>query len=665
MTSFIVISTDNRLHYLVDGIQQCRPLNNSIPLAISTGKIIHSEGEYVYRYDVAGEDSSNTGTKRLTHLLSNQLSLFRKTYGLGDSLVNIFLLENPLCVDDLNIGRSWIEEIEEVYESGLDRSINLYRVILAYNPLKTTSISEQGDASALKALIDEHCARLQKKQDALDEYVFFIDNQDCDAAAVSISNKDHDFKLPRFLMDIMSVISSENDSYNVRNAVIAGNTNTRCFSAGYAESMYYYPDIEEYFRHAEKRDFYKYILDAEDERFGLENNDLAALNPDFFPIGLRNRKDHYSKIYGNVPFNEDIHEKSWSESADKLIDEHIVSMRDLIEKRNSGKYEDNPDEDCLPCYVDRSIIEEKLKFADDNELSDLNEELSNEYSNLLSSLCSKEFYEYAKLNDSESNEPMILTPNEPIKKGCLRLPFAKKNNKKELMERSTQHPIVKYTKLVKQIKNLSECKKKYSQFCEFIGDIETKYKREKYICDNFTLSQHTNHYFPLIDLDKLKEFHSSGLKKRMSGNIEEWKNDENGNFDSLLNIVGLTIDDYAKRFKYINWDNPAPFIVELSTENNLYDICNKLHRKSTPFVNYNINPAMLQTRITKMLFSDRPDFDKEVEKMKKDKLYHGTEIIGYRSPHIASKICMIQVLPMDTDILENLVKISGNGGLLS
>lgn len=151
----------------------------------------------------------------------------------------------------------------------------------------------------------------------------------------------------------------------------------------------------------------------------------------------------------------------------------------------------------------------------------------------------------------------------------------------------------------------------------------------------------------------------------MSGNIEEWKNDENGNFDSLLNIVGLTIDDYAKRFKYINWDNPAPFIVELSTENNLYDICNKLHRKSTPFVNYNINPAMLQTRITKMLFSDRPDFDKEVEKMKKDKLYHGTEIIGYRSPHIASKICMIQVLPMDTDILENLVKISGNGGLLS
>lgn len=59
-----------------------------------------------------------------------------------------------------------------------------------------------------------------------------------------------------------------------------------------------------------------------------------------------------------------------------------------------------------------------------------------------------------------------------------------------------------------------------------------------------------------------------------------------------------------------------------------------------------------------MLFSDRPNFEKEVDEMKKSELKNGLEINGYYSKHFVSKISMIQILPMDEAIIENLVKIA-------
>lgn len=50
MAAFIVISTDNKLHDLVDDIEKCRPRNPHVETYISTGKIIRTEsGEYTYR----------------------------------------------------------------------------------------------------------------------------------------------------------------------------------------------------------------------------------------------------------------------------------------------------------------------------------------------------------------------------------------------------------------------------------------------------------------------------------------------------------------------------------------------------------------------------------------------------------------------------------------
>lgn len=96
MAAFIVISTDNKLHDLVDDIEKCRPRNPHVETYISTGKIIRTEsGEYTYRYTIAGEVEKNEVKVSLADLLSNQLARFRKVCCISKAEpVNVFLAEN-------------------------------------------------------------------------------------------------------------------------------------------------------------------------------------------------------------------------------------------------------------------------------------------------------------------------------------------------------------------------------------------------------------------------------------------------------------------------------------------------------------------------------------------------------------------------------------------
>ena len=114
MAAFIVISTDNKLHDLVDDIEKCRPRNPHVETYISTGKIIRTEsGEYTYRYTIAGEVEKNEVKVSLADLLSNQLARFRKVCCISKAEpVNVFLLENPLNEGELKqefqIGRAHV-----------------------------------------------------------------------------------------------------------------------------------------------------------------------------------------------------------------------------------------------------------------------------------------------------------------------------------------------------------------------------------------------------------------------------------------------------------------------------------------------------------------------------------------------------------------------------
>ena len=101
MASFIVISTNNRLHYLVDSIRKCCPLNPDITTNISTGKIIKSEQGFAYEYTIRGEDIKSGQSQELDFWLTNQIAQFRLVNSISnDNLVNIFLLENPITDTD-------------------------------------------------------------------------------------------------------------------------------------------------------------------------------------------------------------------------------------------------------------------------------------------------------------------------------------------------------------------------------------------------------------------------------------------------------------------------------------------------------------------------------------------------------------------------------------
>lgn len=160
MAAFIVISAENRLHYIVDGIEKSRPLNPGISAEISTGKILKADdGGYIYEYTIHGESTKSEKEKSLSSILSNQLAAFRLAYTIPENqLVNIFFLENPLTEKDLDESESWIDEFNKVYKAGTgnDTDFCVFRVVFTYDHNCPCDISSKVDRKVLKRLIDSH-----------------------------------------------------------------------------------------------------------------------------------------------------------------------------------------------------------------------------------------------------------------------------------------------------------------------------------------------------------------------------------------------------------------------------------------------------------------------------------------------------------------------------
>lgn len=344
MAAFIVISADNRLHYLVDGIEKCRPLNPNVSAEISTGKISKTEsGGYVYNYTIYGEGCYANSARSFSDLLKNQLAAFRLACAIPQNeLVNIFFLENPLTEEELEESESWLEDFERVYNAGLGHDTNfcLFRVLFTYNHNNPTDVNAQIDTSALKRLLDNHKTAISFNSEttikpSFERYLFYIDNQKSDAAALCLSKDEHDLKMPRILLDYMMLVSNNVDSYNVKAAITSIYT-TKCFSVGYAESMYYYPDVERYFIHADNRDIHYKLLTSDDEKSTEEG--AGSMDVEKYPFGLRSRQKRLAIIYDDVPFSNDIN--NHTTSADYKIDKCIVELHDLLVQEREKEIED-------------------------------------------------------------------------------------------------------------------------------------------------------------------------------------------------------------------------------------------------------------------------------------------------------------------------------------
>jgi hypothetical protein len=725
----------------VDGIEKCRPQNASTTTNISTGKIVKGDSGYQYHYQIFDQRSDENDSNPLSYIIANQLAAFRNAYGIPQKdLVNIFFLENLLTQDDLNNDNGWIDELEKVYEES-DPYFCLFRVAFVYDIEKPYNVNAQIDCDVLETLLSEH---KQSIQHGFQRYLFYIDNQKFGAAALCLSKEEHDLKLPRILMDFMMLVSNANDKYNVMQAINHPTVRTNCFSIGYAESMYYYPDVERYFTHADNKELLQCFLNDPDET--NEDISMVAMDVEKYPFGLYARQDKLAKIYEDVPFSEDINQ--YPLTADKKIDDCVVMLKECIYKKrekecaafqqaeedriegvrsdlekitheleNIGQNEGESEEDFtkrkqelqakkeslkqdlvsleeglvgkidqfapkFPAYINRATIYQDLCVADDADASA--KEGEQRYDALIHSIVSKEFLDFVRENDA------LVSPVEPVNdrvdsnnqkkaKGCFlgllieavkllwnRLRGRKNVVHEEVADSKEDAPVAPITaqngiEAILMIREQLKLKQAHKSFKEQVATMQEECKVEDEACDNFKLTDHTNHYYPLIDVDKLKAEYNKTSQQRRTHVISQWKNSRNKTKTTLVDSAKKETEKYTRQnFRYIDWDNPFSFVSRLEATDNMPDVCNKLQNRADPFVNFNQTSAIDQNIIFKYMYSNRPKFEQEFNTMRPH-LENSTDVVAFRSSHIESKICFMEILPMDDQVLNNLILKKKNG----
>jgi hypothetical protein len=705
MAAFIIISTDNSLHYLVDGIQMCRPLSN-VRLCISTGKIIETDdGWYMYEYTVASCKKKSEREEPLNYWLSNQIAAFRKETNLSkDDIINIFLLENPLTADKYQELKGWIEAFKKVYDEGKgpETSLRLYHVLFTYDLSEPDDICKQIPAEILRQYIEDF------KESTFNDKVFYIDNQNCDSQAVSKDKEDHDFKTPRFLLDFMMLASDASDSYNVTQSISDVQEMSRFFSVGYAESMYYYPDVERYYKIADQRDFFNQVLKSDDET--LEDVSERSMDIERSPFGLLIRKKKLESKYQDVSFDKKILE--FPDTSDKLIDDCVKALKPYIEQRHSLYLQDceqrdqlkseiailtkeiaeSEDEDSTkqenlkkledelnslltkiedeycPSYIDRDEIYANSIRSESEENQKEVEENIEQYKSLLLCIGSKSFASYLKECSSErkeNHEREIPDEKESLPFGCWsKLLFWKNRN---VLVKSGQvaeegdfanNEQIASERNVQIINEQLRLKKKYIQFKRDCKTVEDRWDECKKLCDVFKLSEHTHHYYPLINLPKLKTEQEKTVDERRKDVINLWRKENKPELSKLIQDIERNSTAYAKQhFPYIDWDCPFSFVRDLDIDN-MVKICNELLKLSSPFVNYNVVTMVAENPVRYYLYSDKKNFEAQFQEVKeKNKIKNGNRVTACVSNHIASKICAMQFLPITDSLLENLVDL--------
>lgn len=723
MASFIVISTNDRLHYLVDSIKECCPPNPEVRTNISTGKILKTGEGFVYEYTILGEESKSDQSQVLSYWLTNQIAQFRLVNSIpNDNLINIFLLENPITDEDFCEAKMWISAFDDVYKKGHDKSFCVYRMLFTYDLSNPSDVKKQVPSFVLSEILNSHKQCVENNRNLFGRYIFYIDNQKSDSAAFCIDKKEHDLKLPRLLTDFMMLSTNFVDTYGIRAAIFPPDINTKCFSIGFGESMYYYPDVERYYLHGDTRDIYDFILNTEDETF--QDLSVKIMDIDKYPFGLKKREKRLSEIYEDVPYSEDI--EKYPISADFAICKALSFLEDLLkeerdrefeqffnsptylkqkqvvnsiqEKLNNSGVEDLSTEEDIdvqrvelskqfeeekgklnkmvtefkpvcPLFIDRSMIYDSISLVDDEEKENIEQSQCALYKDLLNFVISKQFKEFVKTKEDREDKvpvPELKKDSEDAlssRSGCLlsSLLFWKHNkqhsndeSQEKVAQEEKAESLIRY---IDTIKTNLKSKSEFNIFKERKLIIESELKNEKNVCNTYKLTDHLNHFYHLINLDKLKEIQKESFGERRLKIVEKWNDDNSRTLNSLIDITKEYARQHTqKNYSYINWESPFPFVSDISKESTLPFICNQLQRRSAPLVNYNLNLEKYENRIIRIVFSDIPSFEEEVQEIK-NRLDNGNEITAHFSSHIASKICMMQFLPMDESILSNLVDL--------
>lgn len=720
MSAFIVISVKESLNWIVDGIKMCCPHNSDVITCLSIGKMKKSPDDtYLYEYTTFSKhkDLNNIGkpggnTDRALprtvesgiprDLFSNQISQFLNVSENEGEQINIFLLDNPMTDADFQHSSWIVDEIRAVYESRKFTNFQLVRVLFSYQIDKPTDVNTQVSEMILKQLTN---IELNEQDDFLSR-ILYIDNQNCQGAAICLTKEDHDIMIPRMLCDFMMLLSNKDDSYNVA-AAITGET--RVFAVGYSECMYYHDDIFRYYDIASRRDLIKHLLEAK--------NDENSLDFRKNPIGLECRINRLEPKYVEIPFDQDI--SNFESSIDKTIDDILVMLKDdiigirqeailaaslkdaaetkeqqIAHIKSQPNFPDDISDEYLeanyeaiavdlgidlsqiivttaveyakkeyPLYIDRNLIYEQYlvedEEGDDYEGSVLTDNIA-AYNRLITFIQKAEFKKYIKKVCTEKKDvsTVVISTEKPTKTCFLRRLFGFNR----VSETCESIPIQEPTRNWKCIRDsIASIPVLYSEREQYLTlKAQAKKMQEEVAAYNeelrqFKLTSHCSSVDNLVDLDRLIAFHQKALTMRTSKIVDKWSTrcDNDRHYDALFE----DLKDYLKwekfNFYYINWEEPFDFIKHFD-HNMLTQICDRLIRCSQPFVNTYTLSANAANLTSYIFYTDNPEWSEAINQ-KRISLKEDNKLLCTMSRHICSKICMFQFLQMSKQHIDGLV----------
>ncbi len=684
MAAFIVISASEKLNWIVDDIERCCPLNPSVESHIGTGKLEKKENGLYYVHNDHIEHETPDEEQDLQNLITNQLAHFRHDAGVKDNLL-IFVLDNPINKESLVYSSGIYQTIDTAINSKSENDCNVIRILFSYDVSRPCDVCKQVPMNTLQWHINDI------KNNAYSE-ILYIDNQNRYGAALATDREEHNRMLPRMLCDFMLLMSAQGSQYNIRNAA---HCEDKVFSIGYAECMYYYPDVRAYYDIAYQYDIRKLlILDGVNSSISLDYRTA--------PLGISERIERLRHQYGDVPYDADINQ--YLNSNDKQIDVIICQHREQIiavkqaamevaiakdeaateKKREKAAQEGREEVETIivkteqervnreyPDYIDRQQIytlwlqtsQPKEEF-DDNTLR---ANAKKQYLHLIDFVQSLTYKSSLTptTNSTDSTTFSIGNAAPQTKEehsGCNL--FARWFERKKIAQdakadcnpNNTTTATNSSNAALLQIKRLSELlaeKEQYRELCRFEKKTKEECKDYKKQMDHFRLTTHCASVDNLIDLQRLRAYESNTAAGRMHEVESRWlKRDEKVHTLGGLHEENKKAYEYEmKEYTYINWEKPFPFIKNIDVKK----VCETLHSKATPLVNACIVRTHQEQNTSYLYYTDHSSWvkgtkDKEIE------LSYGATMEC--STHIASKLALFHILKWDENIITGLTDIS-------
>lgn len=652
------------------------------------------------------------------NVFSNQIAHFLNMCESGCEQTNIFLLDNPVTDEDYERSLFLIKAIEKVHEKHIVTNFQLVRVLFSYQVDKPTDVNKQISQLTLNQLmrmsLDKSNTLLtrilyidnQNRSGAatcLDRqsHDIMIPRMLCDFMMILSSNN--------VSYNVSAAITGETNMFSIGYAECMyyhDDVSRYYYLAGERDLIQYLlesPNIEKSLNY----NVYPIGLNERVKQLESKYNDVP-FNEDIslFESSIDKSIDDILKI-----FKEDIISiREEKLRLAKLEDCESTKLNRIAYLKSSGKLQSDISNDAwnsnyesiaaelgidlshitvsdsynrvcneFPEYIDRGIIYENylLENTDDEEtVADFIIKNKDSYDKLVAFVQKKEFKKYVfdRCNSFfyKFEEKNVETNNVIIKKESkkgflrrvievLRNLFRSRNASANIVETKTIEPHVlnrdwqSLSKYILSISQMCSEREDYNSLKKYIYKLREKRDNLDKEIKNYKLTTHCSSVDSLIDLDKLKIYHSNGKNDRISRTLKKWmkREDNEKSYNTLLeDFKEITKWDLFD-FYYVKWDNKFDFIKDV----NIDDVCKRLMNKSIPFVNTYTLDAYAENLTSYYFYSDNKEWIKSLNNGNVH-LCNSNKISSVESKHICSKICMFQFLQMNKELIEGLVDLN-------